>query len=99
MKRPIDLQVYERKPVPNSLYMRLTSEEKMRGAVNEAFAEMPPKWVEAMRTIPPHIKLERSAEMWRWAREIVSDRVVSEGFSGDDARRETARRLLISNDW
>ena len=80
-------------------YDKLSLEDRLRGAVREALAEVTPAWILAMQTIPVWRKLENSNSMFLTARDLLYHQVIRAGCSPDRAYEEAARRLLNGNAW
>ena len=80
-------------------YDQMPIEQRLRGAVREALREISPAWIAAMRSTPASRKLENANSMFLTARDMLYQQAIRSGCTPDQARTETARRLLNGNAW
>ena len=78
---------------------KLPLERKIRGAVREALVEISPVWATAMKATPVWHKLENANGMFLAARDMLYHQALRTGCTPEQARAETARRLLSGNAW
>jgi hypothetical protein len=80
-------------------YDALSIRQKLDGAVREANQTMSPVWIAALRKLTPAQKLARSNQMFLDARDALIRQGLRQGLSHEEALREAAHRLLLSNAW
>ena len=80
-------------------YDKLTLEEKVRRAVRAAKLEMTSQSINAMRELPPSVKLARSSDLFTFAIDQLCAQEQRTGFDVAIAQVRAAQRMLNANDW
>jgi len=76
----------------------LTLEDRARMGVRAAKLEIVPEHIEALKKIPPEVKLASAFSMFDWAWEMMYLQGLERGLTSDGARRYAAEKMLKPND-